>query len=289
MKKRKFRQLTAVMGEGVLSPGAPVVGADDLGLTRGDGCFDATRVRTHDDGVSDVDNLEAHLARLNRSIVGLGAQPDDLDAWRELVDEAVDSWASPGEATLKVMWTRGLESVPSDPVRMLTITPMTEAALAQRDGVKVTTLTRGMPSDAFADAPWLLGGVKSLSYAVNKAALREAKARGVDDVLFTSTDGYCLEGPTSALLVLRDGVLYTTPRGATGVLDSITADIIFDRARNNGLQCEDKLMTPKWVSKADSAWLVSSVRGAAPILELDGKQLGLVNQVHHKIVRWAGF
>ncbi len=289
MKKRKFRQLTAVMGEGVLSPGAPVVGADDLGLTRGDGCFDATRVRTHDDGVSDVDNLEAHLARLNRSIVGLGAQPDDLDAWRELVDEAVDSWASPGEATLKVMWTRGLESVPSDPVRMLTITPMTEAALAQRDGVKVTTLTRGMPSDAFADAPWLLGGVKSLSYAVNKAALREAKARGVDDVLFTSTDGYCLEGPTSALLVLRDGVLYTTPRGATGVLDSITADIIFGRARDNGWQCEDKLMTLKWVSKADSAWLVSSVRGAAPILELDGKQLGLVNQVHKKIVRWAGF
>lgn len=289
MKKRKLRQLTAVMGEGVVAPGSLVVSADDLGLTRGDGCFDATRVTTFDDGVSEVDNLEAHLARLARSIEGLGGPEEDLEAWRELVGTAVQAWANPGEAVLKLMWTRGRESLETDPVRIVTITPISEAALAQREGIKVVTLGRGMPSDAFTDAPWLLGGVKSLSYAVNKAALREAKARGADDVLFTSTDGYCLEGPTAALVVLRDGVLYTTPRGGTGVLDSITAQLIFARARQNGWQCEDRLLTPKQVAKADSAWLVSSVRGAVPITELDGRPMPVVNQVHRKLVRWAGF
>lgn len=289
VKKRKFSQLTAVMGEGVLSPDSLVVGADDLGLARGDGCFDATRVRTHDDGVSEVDNLEAHLERMNRSITGLGAQPDDLDSWRELITDAVDSWATPGEAVLKLMWTRGRESISSDPVRMLTITPLSEGAIAQRQGITVVSLSRGMTSNAFAEAPWLLGGVKSLSYAVNKAALREAAARGADDVLFTSTDGYALEGPTSALITLRDGVLSTTPRGATGVLDSITARIIFEKARKHGWTCEDQLLTPKQVAKSDSAWLVSSVRGVAPIRELDGKQLGLDPHVHKKLVRWAGF
>ena len=37
-------QLVAVLGRGVLERDEPIAHADDLGLTRGDGCFDATLV-----------------------------------------------------------------------------------------------------------------------------------------------------------------------------------------------------------------------------------------------------
>lgn len=289
MKKNKLRQLTALMGEGVVRPGALVVDADDLGLTRGDGCFDATRVRTYDDGVSEVDDLDEHLARLNASITGLGAEPDDLDPWHELVAEAAEAWANPGEAVLKLMWTRGRESTGSDPVRMLTITPLSNDAIEQRQGISVVTLSRGMASDAFDGAPWLLGGVKSLSYAVNKAALREASRRGADDVVFTSTDGYCLEGPTSALLVLRGGTLWSTPTGATGILDSITLRKAFRGATKHDVRAEYNLLKPKDVLKADGAWLLSSVRGVAPIVQLDGTAIAQDEKLTRRLQKWTGF
>ncbi|NYL03856.1 aminodeoxychorismate lyase, partial [Salmonella enterica subsp. enterica serovar Typhimurium] len=81
----------------------PVLTADDLGLTRGDGVFDATRVVTADDGTSRIDNLSAHLSRFARSIAGVNGAAPDLEAWTALINELVTAWRRPGEAVLKVM------------------------------------------------------------------------------------------------------------------------------------------------------------------------------------------
>ena len=46
--------LVAVMGTGIVAADDPVLTADDLGLTRGDGVFDATRVVTADEAADAV-------------------------------------------------------------------------------------------------------------------------------------------------------------------------------------------------------------------------------------------
>lgn len=282
-------QIVAVHGRGVLPADATVVTADDLGLTRGDGCFDATRVSTASDGGSVVDNLEAHLARLNRSVVGLGDPADDLDLWRALVGQAVEAWTTSGEAVLKLMYTRGAETVHGEPTRLLTITQMGEDAITQRDGLKVVTLARGYASDTFADAPWLLGGVKTLSYAVNKASLREAARRGADDCLWTSSDGYLLEGPSSSVIAWIGDELVTTPTGATGILESITRTDVFAAAQAEGVATAERLMRPEELATAKGSWLVSSGRGAAPIVTLDGVALPQDAEMTRRMQEWAGF
>ena len=45
----------------------------------------------------------------------------------------------------------------------------------------------------------------------DSAAVREAQRRGADDVIFVSSDGMLLEGPTSTLVIRRGDELATPP------------------------------------------------------------------------------
>ncbi|WP_168581846.1 aminodeoxychorismate lyase [Gephyromycinifex aptenodytis] len=286
--------VVGVVGAGVVDARTPVITADDLGFSRGDGCFDSLRVLIGDDGVARTEGLEAHLARLATSADALGIESPPTYAWSELIEAMLASLHTPGEGTLKLILTRGREWLPqAGPTALVVLTyrgrPNDEAVARARRGVRVTALSSGRPSDAFLDAPWLLGGVKTLSYAINVAAQREARARGADDVLFISTDGYALDGPTSGFLAVLDEALLTTPTEGTGILASTTVQRILAAARADGMPAREELIPVSELSRARGAWLVSSSRGPAPITELDGRQLALDPALTQRIARYAGF
>lgn len=294
------QQLVAVLGRGVVDPDAPVLLADDAGLTRGDGVFDTCRVVVDDPGAR-VDHLEEHLARFARSAALVGMAEPELAEWRRLIATALAEWHTPGEAALKLILTRGPEHAPGTPTGLLLLTAADAAVLARaRAGLRVATLSRGHASDVFAAAPWLLGGAKSLSYGVNVAARREALARGADDVLFVSTDGFALEGPTSALLVARAGKLVAVPLGGTGVLESVTVSVILQSVASGAAvaptgpghgisRVARELLEPARLLSAEGAWLVSTVRGVCPILALDGVPVPHDPALTAELARRAGF
>ncbi len=267
------QQLLAVLGWGVIPADTPLLSADDLGVTRGDGCFDALRVTVDERGTR-AHYLQEHLDRFQRSATALGIELPPLAVWFELVDTALAAWQVPGEAVLKLVVTRGLESTPSPAFGYLTITSVGDYSAARR-GVTAVTLTRGFSSDAFRDAPWLLGGVKTLSYATNVAAKREAARRGADEAVFTSSDGFLLEGPTAGLVFAADDRLWTTPTAGTGVLASVTIAALFAAARDHDVATGEALFTPDDAIKADGMWLVSAIRGVLPVVALDG------HEIHH--------
>lgn len=279
-------QLVAVLGVGVVAPDTAVVGADDLGINRGDGVFDAARVVVDATGAR-VEFLDEHLARFERSHALMGMAAPDLAAWRGLIADAVAAWDAPGEAVVKLIATRGQEHAPAEPgASFLTITA---SGTTPCPPLRLVTLTTGRRADAFADAPWLLGGVKSLSYAVNVAVAREARRRGVDDVLFTSADGYCLEGPRSGLLALVDGVYATTPVEGTGILDSVTIAAVRAALAARGTTVVDRLLTPADLVGAEAAWLLSAGRGVCDIVALDGTPLRTDAEASALLRGLAGF
>lgn len=283
------QQLVAVLGRGVVDPDEPLLHADDLGATRGDGVFDAALVVRDENGCT-VHHLEAHLARFADSAALLSLPAPDLAAWRELIGEATRAWDVPGEATLKLLWSRGRENSPAGPSGYLTITAVDPAAQARsRAGISVVTCVRGHASDAFADAPWLLGGVKSLSYAVNMAARRFAQAQGADDALFVSSDGFLLEGPTAGLIVALDDQLVTTPLGATGILPSVTVQVILDAAEAAGVGVRHELVRPEQLRSAQGAWLCSSIKGVLPLVSVDGRPLPHDAAITRTLAASAGF
>lgn len=196
------------------------------------------------------------------------------DALVELAGQALAGWPAEVEAAVRLVCTRGPESGGA-PTVFATVAPVAETTRqARREGVRVVTATLGVAAAARPAAPWLLGGAKTLSYAVNMSSQRWAAGQGADDVLWLSADGYALEAPTSTLLWLAGDTLCTVPAEATGILAGTTARYLLDHVGSVGLGTAERLVTVDELVAADGVWLVSSVRGLAEIRALDGKPLG---------------
>lgn len=284
------RNLLAVLGVGVVDPCTPVVRADDAGVTRGDGCFEGIRVRSDGSGRSVADKLDRHFTRMSRSAASLDIAFDEA-AWRDLIATACEAWrpSEDGEAAMKLVLTRGPAGT-GQPTGYLTVVPLAaDYPRQRRDGIRVITLSRGVTSDAFRSAPWLLGGVKTLSYAPNMAAQREAERHGVEDAILVSTDGYVLEAPTGSVVWSAGRTLCTTPVGDTGILAGTTQQLLFDHASAAGWDPVERLASVDDLHAADVVWIVSSVRGPVDVIEFDGKHRQRLPDVDAEIKSLAGF
>lgn len=262
-------RVVALLGTGVVPTDTPVLRADDLGVLRGDGVFETMHVRGGQPWL-----LDAHLDRMARSAASLALDLPARDALAELAGQACAAWPDDTEGALRLVCTRGPEDGGGPVTVFATLAPLPDAVRrARRDGVAVRTATLGVPAGLRPDAPWLLGGAKTLSYAVNMASLRWAAGQGVDDALWVSADGYALEAPTSTLLWLDDGALCTVPTASTGILAGTTAAWLLANAAELGLRSEERMIRPTELALTDGVWLASSVRGLVEVRSLNGVSL----------------
>lgn len=249
----------------VIDPAAPALSVGELSTQRGDGIFESI-------GVIDghAQEVAAHLDRLSHSALLCDLPAPHLGQWRQAVDVAATN-CDAGEYVIKLILSRGVEHGPA-PTAWVTAAPAADFSEARSRGIRVVTLDRGFDSAAAARAPWLLLGAKTLSYAVNMAAIREAKRRGADDAIFVSSDGVVLEAPTASVILRVDGT-FVTPAPTGQILHGTTQLSVFEWLGAQGLETAYREVAASDLSAADAAWLVSSVRLAAPILAIDGRPL----------------
>ena len=252
-----FREVDASM---------PALRVGELSTQRGDGIFETLAVF---DG--HAQEARAHLERLRNSARICDLPEPYIPQWEAAIARAVAALPAEGEFALKLVLSRGVEHGPA-PTAWVHASPAADFRAVREGGIRVVTLDRGYARGTAERAPWLLLGAKTLSYATNMAALREARRRGADDAIFVTSDGFVMEGPTSSV-VLRHGDLYSTPAPSGAILHGTTQQSVFEHLASTGARTEYRDIPTEELTTADAAWLVSSVRLAAGITHVDDAPL----------------
>jgi 4-amino-4-deoxychorismate lyase len=258
-------------------PGTPLLHADDLAALRGDGAFETLLVR---DGAACL--VGPHLQRLTQSAKFMELPAPDLPKWQRAIEIATRQWVvgSAGEGAMRLIYSRGREGA-AEPTAYVMITDVPDrVAAVRRDGVAAVILDRGLPALGAGEMPWLLAGAKTLSYAVNMAALRHAAQQDAGDVIFVSSDGYILEGPRSTVVIATDSyagadsnLCLLTPPPWYPILRGTTQQALFEVARSKGYDCDYRALRVADLLEAQGIWLVSSMTLAARVHTLDGRRL----------------
>ncbi|EEI25944.1 aminodeoxychorismate lyase [Corynebacterium glucuronolyticum] len=252
------------------SPQLPHIFWDDLGLTRADGIFESLLV--HEGRAC---NVERHVDRFLAGAKKLQLPELGRDLVLKATAEAVEGWVEQcGEESVdgKLVWTftRGRAST-GIPSVWMTVTDVPEGNAKLREkGVKVKLCEKGITLHP-EKAPWIASGAKSLGYSATMAALRAAKAEGMDDVIWVDGDRI-LEGATSTVISIKGKKVRTPPSG-TDVLSGTTQQAVFETLSQAGYACKEKALSVDKLKEADGVWLVSSVRGAVPVRSIDGHKL----------------
>lgn len=255
-----------VLGRGVVDPDVPVIHADDAGLLRGLAAFETLRVYG---GVPFA--MDEHLERLRASAARMQLPPPDAAGLAELSGTVLEAAGTP-DCALRLTMTGGRPG--GEPVSMAVVLPIpSDLEQARATGIAAVTLQLGTDPRLRKDAPWLLDGVKSTSYAVNMAAFDEARRRGAQDAIFIAADGSVLEGPVTNVWWRTERTLFTSSLDL-GILAGVTRAHVIRIAQELGYAIREGWFQQEELAAADEVFSSSSVRELMPIVRLDDVAIG---------------
>lgn len=255
-----------VLGRGVVDPDVPVIHADDAGLLRGLAAFETLRVY-HGRPFA----MDEHLERLRTSATRMQLPAPDAAGLAELATLVIEA-SGARDCSLRFTMTGGRPA--GEPVSMAVILPIpADLETLRAGGIAAVTLQLGTDPRLRKDAPWLLDGVKSTSYAVNMAAFDEARRRGADDAVFIAADGSVLEGPVTNVWWRRGRTLFT-PALDLGILAGVTRAHVIGIAEDLGYTVREGWYPRAELAAAAEAFSSSSVRELMPIVRLDDLPVG---------------
>lgn len=188
-----------------------------------------------------------------------------VQAYREKVEKS-------GELYIRLQISRGegeigLDSNLADECRFVVLVrrlPPFEAVTLER-GLRLSIAEKiRRNSRRCLDPAWKTG-----NYLNNIVGLREAKARGFDDVLFLNLQDELTEASTSNVAFIQESK-WITPPMSVGILPGITrARILADVAGRAGLEVEERIIRPSELVEFDEAMLLSTTKDVQPVGGID--------------------
>src|SRR6195256_1759485 len=220
--------------------------------------------------------LDAHMRRLQHSAkIYRMEYPLDLIGWQDAVLGTIRANEMKACYIRPIMY-RGYEALgvnplacPVDAAILLWEwgTYLGQEALEQGVDVKIASWSRMAPNTLPAMA-------KSAANYANSALIKmEAIADGYAEGIALDVSGNVSEGSGQNIFVVRDGVLYTPPIGAS-ILGGITRDTIMTLARDLTLKVVETDMPREFLYLADEVFFVGTAAEVTPIRSIDKIKIG---------------
>lgn len=258
--RKRSMALYNINGEFVDSSAA-TINIHDLIVLRGYGAFDF--LRTYN-GVPF--HLKEHLLRLEKSLRLLDLT---LDISLEELEERVLATLAKNnfeESNVRIVVSGGISESNLMPEAkgeiIVMVTPLHRLpAHYYTDGVKIIT----------AQHQRFLPGAKSINYIPAILIMKEAKAQGAIEALYTNESNYLLEGTTSNFFCVIDGQLITPPEAS--ILPGITRDVVIEVAS----KVTDVLVRDIHIDEIrlmDEAIITASNKEIIPVTKINSVTIG---------------
>ncbi|HVU36343.1 MAG TPA: aminotransferase class IV [Opitutaceae bacterium] len=256
----------------------PSVSPLDRGFLYGDAVYEVWR--THDHVVFAWDE---HWARLEVSARALHLDlPGKADAMLAEIRRTVAAFRAAtryaGEVYIRLQISRGAGSIGLDvaladrPEFVVLVQPCPAHDPAKlRTGLRLSIATelRRNPFESLSPA-WKTG-----NYLNNILGLREARARGADEVVMLNLRGEIAEASTSNIAFVRDDAVLTPPLGA-GILGGITRRLLLEQvAPAAGVPVRETTVTPAGLDAMTECFLLSSTKDITPVAAIDAHRFNV--------------
>jgi branched-chain amino acid aminotransferase len=244
----------------------------DHGLLYGDGVFEGMRSYK-----GCVFELDAHMKRLYDGAKAIRLEiPLTVEQFKQAIDQTFEAnGLSDKDAYIRAVVTRGVGYLGLHPAK--TVNPSVfiiadECELYPPElyetGISLVTVTtlRNHPAA-------LSPRIKSLNYLNNILAQIECVDAGCVEGIMLNHEGHVAECTGDNIFIVRNGALQTPPTSA-GILEGITRDVVMRLASERGLDVQEKQLLRHDLYVADECFLTGSAAEIAPIVKIDGRQIG---------------
>jgi len=213
---------------------------------------------------------DAHLLRMANGLKSLRIQGADPAVIASAADELLERNGIGSETVCTyIQVTRGVaprkHSFPpagTRPTVLVYLMPFTPKVDPEK-GTSVITVP---------DIRWLRCDVKSVALLPNCLANQQAQEAGAYEALLVR-DGVVLEGTASSFFAVFDGVAHTAPK-TNYILPSITRDVVIEICMREGIPFSEQPIFSEHLPDADEAFLAGTTTEIAPIVQIDGRQVG---------------
>ncbi|SIO14033.1 branched-chain amino acid aminotransferase [Vannielia litorea] len=242
-----------------------IMRAADHGSWLGTTVFDGARFI---DGVAP--DLEAHLARVNRSAEALMLRPTvSTEAMLEIAWEGLKLYPKDAAVYIRPMYW-GIDGghmgiLPADAPAGFALC-LEEVPMAPPEAtVRLTTTRFRRPVIESS----VCNAKAGCLYPNNARMLAEAKSRGYDNTLVADAMGNVAESATANAFMVKDGEVFTPIANGT-FLSGITRARHIANLRADGVKVHETVLTFDDFRAADEVFLSGNLMKVTPVTEFDG-------------------